>query len=96
MALRSNSPIVKDGIEYPFFLLNLSISPMIGTHSIGGSVAMKLTPYRVLENGTFEMLPEKAIPFSYMDVFQTDDSDLLKAVITIMGGVQQFITDKNI
>jgi hypothetical protein len=96
MPITSTHPIVKDGIEYPYFLVNLAISPLVQETTIGASCAMKLTPYRVKEDGTFEMLPDDAIPFSYLDVFTAGDIDLLKATETIMGAIQDFIIAKNI
>ena len=96
MPITSTKPIVKDGIEFPYFLLNLAVSPLIEETNIGASCAMKLTPYRVKKDGTFEMLNDDAIPFSYLDVFSAGDIDLLKATETIMGAIQEFIIAKNI
>ena len=96
MPITSTNPIVKDGIEYPYFTINLAVSPFIQETNIGGSCAMRLTPYRVKEDGTFEFLEEDAIPFSYLDVFTTGDADLIKATTSIMSSIQQFIIDKKI
>lgn len=96
MPITSTNPIVKDGIEYPYFTVNLAVSPFIQETNIGGSCAMRLTPYRVKEDGTFEFLEEDAIPFSYLDVFSSGDADLIKATTSIMGAIQQFIIDKKI
>jgi hypothetical protein len=96
MPITSTKPIVKDGIEYPYFTVNLAVSPLVNETTIGGSCAMKLTPYRVKEDGTFEFLEENATPFSYLDVFSSGDNDLIKSTTTIMGAIQQFIIDKNI
>jgi hypothetical protein len=96
MPITAVKPIVKDGVEYPYLLVNLAVSPLVQETTIGASCAMKLTPYRVKEDGTFEMLPDDAIPFSYLDVFTAGDNDLLKAANTIMGAIQQFVIAKNI
>ena len=96
MPITAVKPIVKDGVEYPYLLVNLAVSPLVQETTIGASCAMKLTPYRVKEDGTFEMLPDDAIPFSYLDVFSAGDKDLLKATETIMGAIQEFIIAKNI
>ena len=96
MPIQSTKPIVKDGVEFPYFLVNLAVSPLVQETNIGASCAMKLTPYRVKEDGTFEMLNDDAIPFSYLDVFTAGDIDLLKETETIMGAIQQFIIAKNI
>lgn len=96
MPIQSTNPIVKDGITYPYFMVNLAISPLVKPTDIGGSVAMRLTPYRVLEDGSSETYEDGAIPLVYMDVFQETDVALLTAVQTIMGSIQQFIIDKSI
>ena len=96
MPITSTNPIVKDGIEYPYFTINLAVSPFIQETNIGGSCAMRLTPYRVTKDGTFEFLEEDTIPFSYLDVFSSGDADLIKATTSIMGAIQQFIIDKKI
>ena len=96
MPITSTNPIVKDGIEYPYFTINLAVSPFIQETNIGGSCAMRLTPYRVTKDGNFEFLEEDAIPFSYLDVFSSGDADLIKATTSIMGAIQQFIIDKKI
>jgi hypothetical protein len=96
MPITSTKPVIKDGVEYPYFSVNLAVSPLVNETTIGGSCAMRLTPYRIKKDGTFEFLEEDAIPFSYLDVFSSGDDDLIKATTTIMGAIQQFIIDKNI
>ena len=96
MPITAVKPIIKDGVEYPYLLVNLAVSPLVQETTIGASCAMKLTPYRVKKDGTFEMLNDDAIPFSYLDVFTAGDIDLLKATETIMGAIQQFVIAKNI
>ena len=96
MPITAVKPIIKDGVEYPYLLVNLAVSPLVQETTIGASCAMKLTPYRVNEDGTFEMLNDDAIPFSYLDVFSAGDKDLLKATETIIGAIQEFIIAKNI
>lgn len=98
MPILSNKPTVVDGIEYPYFLVNLSISPLINSNgSIGGSVAMRLTPYRMVGN-TVEQLPDHAKAVSYLDVFKEAESDpeIASAVSKIMAGLQEFIDDKGL
>jgi hypothetical protein len=96
MPITSNNPIEVDGNVYPYFMVNLAISPLVKPTDIGGSVAMKLTPYRVLEDGSSVSLPDNSIPITYMDVFESGDSAATTATITIMGALQQFIIDKGI
>lgn len=97
MALQASTPIIKDGIEYPFYTVNLAVSPNISASDIGGSVALRLTPYRVLEDGSFEFCAEETKALAYADVFQSiaeGDSDLANIVSGIMGKIQEFIIAK--
>jgi len=96
MPITSNKPIEIDGNVYPYFMVNLAISPLVNPTNIGASVAMKLTPYRVLEDGSSVSLPDNSIPITYMDFFESDDIDAKKAAVSIMAAIQQFIIDKNI
>ena len=73
MPITSTKPIEVDGIEYPYFMINLAISPLVKPTDIGASVAMRLTPYRVLEDGSSVSLPDNSIPITYMDVFESGD-----------------------
>jgi hypothetical protein len=98
MPIFSTQPIQISGNTYPYLTVNLAISPLIRDY-IGGSVAMKLTPYRELPDNQFEILEDMAKNVVYMDVFQTIDSgdtDLGNVVNTIMGGIQQYIIDKGL
>ena len=96
MPITSNNPIEVDGTEYPYFMINLAISPLVKPTDIGASVAMKLTPYRVLEDGSSESLPDNSIPITYMDVFESGDANAINAAATIMGALQTFINEKNL
>jgi hypothetical protein len=96
MPLISTNPTIVDGVEYPYFLVNLSISPYDAPN--GASVAMRLTPYRNVELGGIEQLPDYAKAVSILDVFEVADSDAAfeKAIEGIMGTLQTFITDKGL
>lgn len=98
MAITSTQPTIVDGVEYPLLLVNLAISPVIheGGH-IGASVAMRLTPYRQI-NDTIEQLPDHAKAVSYFDVFREaeTDAEIASAVEKIMTGLQEFINDKGL
>jgi len=96
MPITSNNPIEVDGNVYPYFMINLAISPLVKPTDIGGSVAMRLTPYRLLEDGSSVSLPDNSIPITYMDVFDSEDTDAINAAMSIMGALQQFIIDKGI
>lgn len=96
MPLISTSPTIVDGVEYPYFLANLSISPYNAPE--GASVALRLTPYRNVELGGIEQQPDYAKAVSLLDVFAVAESDpaFEKAVEGIMNTLQTFINDKNL
>lgn len=96
MPLTSTTPTVVDGVEYPYFLVNLSISPYNAPE--GASVALRLTPYRNLELGGIEQLPDYAKAVSLLDVFAVAESDSAfeAAVQGIMSTLQTFINDKGL
>jgi hypothetical protein len=99
MALQATSPIIKEGISYPYFTVNLAVSPNISENEIGGSVALRLTPYRVLENGSFEFCESETKAMAYADVFKNiaeGDSNLGAIVSGIMGKIQDFILAKGL
>jgi hypothetical protein len=96
MPITSTNPIEVDGNVYPYFMVNLAISPLVKPTDIGASVAMRLTPYRLLEDGSSVSLPDNSIPITYMDVFDSGDTDSINAAITIMGALQTFINEKNL
>jgi hypothetical protein len=56
MPIQSTNPIVVDGVEYPYYTVNLAISPLVKETEVGASVAMRLTPYRELEGGRADVL----------------------------------------
>jgi hypothetical protein len=96
MPLTSTNPIIVDGQEYPYFLVNLSISPYDAPR--GASVALRLTPYRNEELGGIEQVPDYAKVVSVLDVFQVAESDpaFEKAIESIMNTLQVFIDDKGL
>ena len=97
MPIQSTNPVIVEGIEYPYFMINLAISPLVKETSVGGSVAMRLTPYRVLEDGSSESLgADYQVPVVYMDVFESGDVDAMQATGAIMMALQGFINAKNL
>ena len=96
MPITSTNPIEVDGEVYPYFMVNLAISPLVKPTDVGGSVAMKLTPYRVLEDGSSVSLPDNSVPITYLDVFESGDADAITAAGTIMYAIQEFINAKEL
>jgi hypothetical protein len=96
MPLVSKNPTIVDGIEYPYFLFNLSMSPYDAPN--GTSVALRLTPYRNLELGGIEQLPDHAKAISLLDIFQVAQNDpaFESAIEGIVNTLQQLINDKDL
>ena len=96
MPIQSTNPIVIEGIEYPYYTVNLAISPLIKENEIGASVAMRLTPYRELEGGKPDILQGHDTPVVYLDVFASEDMPAENAAYNILGNIQQFIIEKGL
>jgi len=96
MPITSTNPIEVDGNVYPYYMINLAISPLVKPTDIGASVAMRLTPYRVLKDGSLVSLPDNSIPITYMDVFASGDADAINAADAIMASLQTFINEKSL
>lgn len=98
MPIVSTNPIEVDGKIYPNFLINLSMSPLLGNDKVGQSVALRLTPERV-EDGVSYQLQEEAKNVHILDVYkniENGDEDLQKAVIKISEALQEFIIAKGL
>jgi hypothetical protein len=98
MPIVSTNPIEVDGKIYPNFLVNLSMSPLLGNDTVGQSVALRLTPERV-EDGVSIQSPENAKSVLILDVFkdiENGDEDLRVAVEKIMDALQGFINSKGL
>lgn len=98
MPIVSTNPIEVDGKIYPNFLVNLSMSPLLGNDSVGQSVALKLTPERV-EDGVSYQLPEYAKSVLILDVYKdiaNGDKALENAVVAISNALQEFINAKEL
>ncbi|CAB4160465.1 hypothetical protein UFOVP723_204 [uncultured Caudovirales phage] len=96
MPIQSTNPVIIDGVEYPYYTVNLSISPLVQDTGVGASVAMRLTPYRELENGKPDVLQEYDRPVVYLDVFASEDMSAETAAYNILGVIQQFIIEKGL
>jgi len=96
MPIQSTSPIVVDGIEYPYYTVNLAISPLVKETEVGASVAMRLTPYRETPEGTIDTLKDHDRPVVYLDVFASEDLPAETAAYNILGIIQEFVTAKGL
>ena len=101
MPITSTQPIQQNGHTYPYLSVNLAVSPLVEDY-IGGSIAMKLTPYREIDpadGGGFEFLDDQAKNVVYLDVFrEIDEGDMVlgQAVQQIMGAIQLYINGKGL
>ena len=93
MPLISTNPLIIDGIEYPYYLVNLTIAPY--EEPKGASVELRFTPYR-MQGEQIVMQPEYSNVMAELDILQVADIDpaVEKAVEGIMSTLQQFIDDK--
>jgi hypothetical protein len=96
MPIQSTNPVTVDGVEYPYYTVNLAISPLIKDTEVGASVAMRLTPYRELEGGTPDVLQGHDTPVVYLDVFASEDMPAETAAYNILATIQQYITEKGL
>jgi hypothetical protein len=96
MPVQSTAPIIVDGVEYPYYTINLAISPLVKETEVGASVAMRLTPYRETETGVLEVLQDHDRPVVYLDVFASEDMPAENAAYNILGIIQQFIIEKGL
>lgn len=98
MPINATTPIVKDGIEYPHYAVQMIVSPGIEVADISARVVINLTPYRVRHDNTIEVRPEAMKSVLIADAFvraQTDP-DLAQALGTIMYAIQNYITAKEL
>ena len=98
MALKTNQPVVKDESTYDKYGVNLALSPMWRTDGVGVSIAVRLTPYRVDENGTPDHLDNEARAVVYGDATQdaATDPDLAQFLSAIEAAGQAFIDAKGL
>jgi len=97
MAIATANPVSDPDGDYGMLGVNLAISPMWKPDSIGCSVAMRLTPFRV-RDGAVERLDDQARAVVYGDAFAAaaDDPDLLACVQAIQDALQAFVTAKEV
>lgn len=86
-----------DGVEYPFLAVTFAMSPL-WKPGLGASVAIRFTPFRELEDGTFESLPDQPKAISLLDIFETAQGDpaLEDAIQGFMGTLQTLINNKEL
>lgn len=97
MAIITTNPVVKDGKTYDKLAVNLAISPTPQVDGYGASIAVRLTPYYVGENGP-EQLSEESRAVVYCDatVDAVSDPILAEFLQTIETAGQAFIAAKGL
>lgn len=97
MAIKTNQPIEKDGQTYDKLAVNLAMSPMQQENGFGVSIAVRLTPYCIGENGP-EMLNEEARAVVYGDATQDAAGDpvLARFLMALEAAGQDFIDGKGL
>lgn len=97
MKIKATKPIVKNDVEYPYYALSMSMSPL-WKPGVGCSVAIRLTPFREKEDGGFDSLSNQPKSISLLDVFETADGDehFETAITKIMAAVQELVDKKEL
>lgn len=99
MPLQSTNPVQDpEGKTYPYFGLHMSVSPIWEEKGVRGPLTLRLVPFDYLPDGTVVKYEAGAKYVSIFDVFTQAQKDpaLAKALIAIMGAVQEFIVDKGL
>jgi len=97
MKIKAKKPIIKDDVEYPYYAVSLSMSPL-WKPGLGASVAIRLTPFRELEDGTYQSLPNEPKAISLLDIFATAQGDphFEDAIQGIMKTLQDLVDNKEL
>lgn len=97
MALHSTNPIEKDGRTYGLLAASLALSPMWRSDGVGLSIAVRLTPYRVGEDGP-ERLDDavQAVVFGDATMAAREDPALAQFLGAIQAAGQAFIDAKGL
>lgn len=97
MAIHTNQPIEKDGKVYDKFAVNLAMSPMAHSNGYGVSIAVRLTPYCLGEQGP-EQLEEGVRAVVYGDATQDAATDpvLAQFLQALEAAGQAFIDGKGL
>jgi hypothetical protein len=93
MALTLSVPVQKEGKAFGMLGINLAASTQWKEAGTGLSVAVRLIPYRVDEEGRLEPLGEEAIAVVFGDALQESASSpaLAECVQAIEAAVQAFV-----
>lgn len=87
MKLKLKTPIVIGDKIYEFVHLSLSTSTGF-TNTDEYTLALRLTPYRVLEDGSVDKLEEATVAYSYLNVL---DSPIAEEYTEILTALQKLL-----
>ena len=99
MAINASSPVVVDGIEYPHYAVQLSITPRIGAADVTGTMVMRLTPYRVRPDNTIEALGTEHVKSHIVsDVFERAALDpvFAQALAAVYQAIAGYVSAKEL
>lgn len=97
MAIHTNRPIENEGKVYDKLAVNLAMSPMAHLDGYGVSIAVRLTPYRLGEEGP-EQFEEgvQAVVYGDATVDAQADPDLAAFLQALEAAGQAFIDAKGL
>jgi len=97
MKIEATEPLVKDGVEYPYYAVSMSMSP-VWKPGLGCSVSIRLTPFRETQDGAIDKLVQHPVAVSIIDVFAENNGDehLETAIAQIMSKLQDLVDNKKL
>lgn len=94
MPILSTNPTIVNGVEYPFLAVTLAISPYYTENYIGGSIAIRFTPFKYDENHNVIKLDGYDKVIAMLDVFTEGTPEEKEIVANIMGQIQNLVSLK--
>jgi hypothetical protein len=97
MAIYTNNPVNKDGKVYDKLAVNLALSPMQHSDGFGASIAVRLTPYLLGEEGPEKLEDEaRAVVYGDATVDAASDPVLAQFLAALEAAGQAFINAKGL
>jgi hypothetical protein len=97
MALTTNQPVERDGKTYDKLAANLALSPMQQADGFGVSIAVRLTPYLVGDDGPERLEDEaRAVVYGDATVEAQTDPAVAAFLLALETAAQAFIDAKGL